>query len=199
MKLPVISWIVCVLALLGLFAWGGLRVVGVEPATQTSGQALVGGDWTLVDGQGNTRSNKDFLGQYQLVYFGFTHCPDICPTSLLLMDSALKGLGEKAKKVTPIFITLDPERDTPEAVGQYVSHFNDRMVGLSGTPEQVARAAEAFKVYYRKVEDPQSAMGYVVDHSGFMYLMGPDGAYITHFPHSISEQSLTDGLNAAIR
>lgn len=201
MKLPVIRWILCVLALLGLFAWGGLHIVGVTPTAsdRSSGTALIGGDWTLVDGTGMVRTSSDFRGQYQLVYFGFTHCPDICPTSLLLIDAALTALGSKADKVTPIFITLDPERDSPEAVGQYVSHFNPRMVGLSGSPEQVARAAEAYKVYYRKVEDPQSAMGYVVDHSGFIYLMGPDGAYITHFPHTISEQSLTEGLNAAIR
>ncbi|PZP86007.1 MAG: SCO family protein [Azospirillum brasilense] len=197
MKLPVLSWIVCVLGLIGLVAWLG---TGIVPVTKNKGgEALVGGPFSLTAPDGSTVTDRDLRGKYALVYFGFTHCPDICPTSLLLMQNALDQLGAKGKKVTPVFITLDPERDTPEIVGNYVSNFGDRFVGLTGTPEQIRAAADAYKVYYSKVEDENSALGYIIDHSGFMFLMDPDGKYVTHFPHSIAEQSLTEGLDAAIR
>ena len=200
MKIPVLSWIVCVLAAVGLLAWLGSDMVPLtKDAPQTKGEALIGGDFSLVDGTGKPMTNKDFLGKYTLIYFGFTHCPDICPTSLLLIQNAINHLGDKGKKVQPIFITLDPERDTPAVVGPYVQHFGPGLIGLTGSAEQIKQAAQAYKIYYRKVEDTESAMGYVIDHSGFMYLMGPDGKYITHFPHTIAEQSLTDGLAAAIK
>lgn len=200
MKLPVLSWILCVLALIGLLAWLGTDLMPApRDKGRESGKPLVGGDFSLVDSTGRTVTQKDLEGSYTLVYFGFTHCPDICPTSLLVIQNAVKNLHDKGNNVKRVFITLDPERDTPEVVGKYVSHFGDGMVGLSGTPAQIKQAADAFKVYYRKVEDKDSAMGYVIDHSGFIYLMGPDGAYVTHFPHTISEQTLTDGLAAAIK
>lgn len=187
------------LILIGGLAWMGTNVVNVNSKQSAQGEALVGGSFSLVDGKGNIVTDADFRGRYMLVYFGFTHCPDICPTSLLLIQNALTQLGAASKKVTPIFITLDPERDTPEVVGKYVTHFGKTMVGLSGTPEQIRAVTQAYKVYYRKVEEENSAMGYVIDHSGFMYLMGPDGNYITHFPHSISEQGLITGLANAVK
>lgn len=199
MKLPVISWIVCVLALIGLVAWLGTGIVGVSRPARDTNKALIGGDFTLVDQNGTTVQARDFRGKYMLVYFGFTHCPDICPTSLLLIGNALEALGENGKKVVPIFISLDPERDTPAVLHDYVQHFGPRMVGLTGSMEQVKAAAEAYKVYFSKVEDEESALGYSVDHSGFMYLMGPDGTYITHFPHTIAEQSLVDGLREKVQ
>jgi protein SCO1/2 len=197
MKLPVLSWIICVLGLIGLVAWLG---TGVVPVTKNKGgEPLIGGSFTLTAPDGTNVTDRDLRGKYALVYFGFTHCPDICPTSLLLMQNALEQLGAKGKKVTPVFITLDPERDTPEIVGNYVNNFGDRFVGLTGTPEQIRAVADAYKVYYSKVEDENSALGYIIDHSGFMFLMDPNGKYVTHFPHSIAEQSLTEGLDAAIR
>lgn len=200
MKLPVLSWIVCVLALIGLLAWGGTRVVAVAPdrPTVATGTALIGGAFTLVDGKGKGWTDKDFRGRYALVYFGFTHCPDICPTTLLTIANALTQIN-KPKRIVPVFITLDPERDTPKAVTDYVAHFGDAFIGLSGTPAQIKQAADAYKVYYTKVEQPGSAMEYVIDHSGFVYLMGPDGQYVTHVAHGISEQALTEKLNAAIK
>lgn len=199
MRLPVLSWIVCVLVLIGLLAWLGSTIAPVSKGAEAQGEALIGGDFSLIDGTGKTVTNKDFRGKYMLVYFGFTHCPDICPTSLLLIQNAINQLGDKGKQVVPMFITLDPERDTPDAVGKYVAHFGPSFVGLSGSPAQIKQAADAYKIYYRKVQEPDSAMGYVIDHSGFMYLMDPDGKYVTHFPHTIAEQSLTDGLAAAIK
>ena len=114
------------------------------PAVQTSGKALIGGPFTLVDQTGKTVTDQDFRGRYMLVFFGFTHCPDICPAELQVMSAALDELGPKADEVVPVFITLDPERDTQAAMGAYVKNFGSRFVGLTGSPEQIAAAAKAY-------------------------------------------------------
>ncbi|MBN8543882.1 MAG: SCO family protein [Alphaproteobacteria bacterium] len=195
MKRSVLSWLVMVLALAGLMAYVGPTFFNVtSPPVKSTGKALIGGAFTLVDGTGNTVTEKSFAGKYMLVFFGFTHCPDICPTSLLVTKNALEKIGSKAEKLTPIFITIDPERDTVDVVGRYVQNFGTQFVGLSGTPEQIKQAADAYKVYYQKVEDKDSGIGYVMDHSGFIYLMDPEGNYVTHFPHTISEQALAEAL-----
>lgn len=198
MKNIVTSWVVCVLALVALFAWLG-RDFGPDMA-RDDGVAtnLIRGKFSLTDAAGKTVTERDFRGRYMLVYFGFTHCPDICPTSLLLMQNALRKLGDKANNVQPIFITLDPERDSPKITGDYARHFGST-IGLSGTPEQIAAAAENFKVYYSKSEDKSSALGYMVDHSGFIYLMGRDGNYITHFAHTAGEREIEEGLKKHVR
>ena len=115
------------------------------PAVQTSGKALIGGPFTLVDQTGKTVTDQDFRGRYMLVFFGFTHCPDICPAELQVMSAALDELGPKADEVVPVFITLDPERDTQAAMGAYVKNFGSRFVGLTGSPEQIAAAAKAYQ------------------------------------------------------
>ncbi|MFZ4124886.1 MAG: SCO family protein [Rickettsiales bacterium] len=195
MKRSVASWLIMVLGLAGLMAYVGPTFLNVAPPpVRSSGEALIGGPFTLVDGTGSTVTEKNFAGKYTLVFFGFTHCPDICPTSLLVTKNALDKIGEKAKKLVPIFITIDPERDNVDVVGRYVRNFGTAFVGLTGSPEQIKQAADAYKVYYQKVEDKGSGMGYVMDHSGFIYLMGPDGKYLTHFPHTISEQALAEAL-----
>lgn len=198
MKKIVLSWVICVLGLVGLFAWLGTGLTTNGNDAQ-SGDALVRADFTLQTGGGKTVTDKDLRGRYLLVYFGFTHCPDICPTSLLLMSNATAKLGDKVAKVQPIFISVDPERDTPKIASDYASHFGKNVLGLSGTPEQVKHAADSFKVYYSKVEDKDSALGYVVDHSGFIYLMGPDGKYLAHYAHNVSEQELTKGLQRYVK
>lgn len=169
---------------------------GVTGMTTSPAAAAIGGPFTLVDGQGETVTEKDFAGQYTLVYFGYTFCPDVCPTSLSITAQALSLLPEdKAAKVTPVFITVDPQRDTPAMVGEYVSHFHPRMVGLTGTEEQVKAAARAYKVFYQRVDeeggDPDA---YVMDHSSVTYLMGPDGALVTHFSHGIPPKDMADRL-----
>lgn len=197
MKKIVISWIICVLALVWLLVW-----VSRDTSPQIgkpADKALITADFTLQDGKGKTVRATDFRGRYLLVYFGFTHCPDICPTTLLLMQNALSKTGAVAKKIQPVFITVDPERDTPEAVADYAGHFGASMIGLSGTAKQIRHAADSFKVYYSKVEDKGSALGYVVDHSGFIYLMAPDGSYVTHFAATVSEQELQKELISHVR
>ena len=162
----------------------------------TSGKALVGGPFALVDQTGKTVTDQDFRGSYMLVFFGFTHCPDICPAELQVMAAALDELGPKAEKVVPIFITLDPERDTPEVTGDYVKNFGKNFVGLTGSPEAIAEAAKAYRVAYSKFvpEGQEGSNNYSVDHSALVYLMGPDGKYLTHFPYGTPAQKMSETL-----
>ncbi|MEE9544259.1 MAG: SCO family protein [Rhodospirillales bacterium] len=144
----------------------------------------IGGPFTLVDHNGNTVTDADFHGRYMLIYFGYTFCPAVCPTSTIMMAHALEQLGEEAEKVVPIFITVDPERDRPEDLKEYVPHFHPRLVGLSGTPEQIAVATEAYKVYVAKILEKGwwgVVDDYFVYHSDVIYFMGPDGKYLDHF------------------
>jgi protein SCO1/2 len=129
-----------------------------------------------------------------LVFFGFTHCPDICPAELQVMSAALDQLGDEAHKVVPIFITLDPERDTQAVIADYVKHFGSNFVGLTGSPEAVAAAAKAYRVAYAKVEIQGAADGYTVDHSALVYLMGTDGEYVTHFVYGTSADKMAETL-----
>ncbi|SCA58208.1 Classical-complement-pathway C3/C5 convertase [Candidatus Terasakiella magnetica] len=172
-----------------------------EPVSKSTGEVAIGGDFTLVDPKGNTVTNKDLLGSYTLMYFGYTFCPDVCPTGLQTAASALDLLPmRKSNKVVSLFITVDPERDTPEVMGEYVKHFHKSLVGLTGTVEQVTQTAKAYKIYFKKVvEEGKPADEYLMDHSAFQYLMGPDGKYVTHFPHGISPEDMAEKLKAYIR
>ena len=180
-------------ALLGAYA----LLLNSSPGdrVQSSGKALVGGPFTLVDPSGKTVTDQNFRGRYMLIFFGYTHCPDICPAELQVMAAALDQLGPKAAKVVPIFITLDPERDTPEAVGAYVKNFGSNIVGLTGSTEAVAAAAKAYRVSFSKFQDENSGTNYTIDHSALAYLMGTDGEYITHIPYGTSVAQMLDTLN----
>jgi protein SCO1/2 len=180
-------------ALLGAYAL--LLNSGPGDRVETSGKALVGGPFTLVDASGKTVTDQNFRGRYMLIFFGFTHCPDICPAELQVMAAALDQLGDKAKKVVPIFITLDPERDTPEAVGAYVKNFSPNIVGLTGSMDAISAAAKAYRVSFSKFQDPTGGENYTIDHSAFAYLMGTDGEYITHIPYGTSVAQMVDILN----
>ena len=138
----------------------------------------VGGPFRLVDHTGREVSEADYRGKVALIFFGFTFCPDVCPTELSNMAAAMDQLGPQADRVVPIFVTVDPERDTVPRMADYVALFHPRIVGLTGSPEQVAAAARAFRVYYAKATPP-GATEYVMDHSAFTYVLGPDGAVRT--------------------
>ncbi|MBX3445722.1 MAG: SCO family protein [Parvibaculaceae bacterium] len=160
-----------------------------NPGGSAPAAASVGGPFTLVNHEGETVTEADFRGRYMLLYFGFTFCPDVCPTELGAMAAAIKALGEKGEQVTPVLITVDPERDTPEVMARYVALFHPRLVGLTGTPEQIDAAAKAWHVFYRKAEDESSSAGYTMDHSSIVFLMGPDGEYLKLFrPHTSPEE-----------
>ncbi len=170
--------------------------VSITGPTTSQGTALVGGPFELVDQDGEPRSAADFRGRYMLVYFGYTYCPDICPTSLLSMTQGLDLLAETdpeaAVKVAPIFITVDPERDTVETMAAYASSFHEDLVALTGTAEQVAGAAKAYRVYYTRYDD--GGGDYLMDHTSLIYLMGPDGAYLSHFGHTAQADEIAAGL-----
>ena len=170
---------------------------GGQPV-QSSGTALVGGPFALVGTDGKPVTDRDFRGRYMLIFFGFTHCPDICPAELQVIAQALEQLGDKAKNVVPIFITLDPERDTPEAMGNYVKSFGPNFVGLTGSPEAIAATAKAYRVSYAKVENKESAADYSVDHSALVYLMDPEGRYVTHFSYGLSAEQMAEKLGKSL-
>jgi protein SCO1/2 len=129
-----------------------------------------------------------------LVFFGFTHCPDICPAELQVIAQALDKLGDKAKQVVPVFITVDPERDTPPVMAEYVKSFGPEFVGLTGSPEAIAAAAKAYRIAYTKVENRESPGDYNVDHSALVYLMDPEGRYVTHFSYSTNADQMAEKL-----
>ena len=145
-----------------------------------SGEALIGGPFELVDQNGSTVTDQTFKGKLMLIYFGFTFCPDACPTALGVMSAALDKLDVAADRVVPIFITVDPDRDTQPVMKDYVSNFHPRMMGLTGTPEQIAKVAKAYRVFYQKASGT-APDDYVMDHTLLIYLMDGEGKYLTHF------------------
>jgi protein SCO1/2 len=193
--------IVVVGFLIGALGGAGLLVLtrGM-PAheVETSGKALIGGPFTLVDQNGKQVTDKDFRGRYMLVFFGYTHCPDVCPAELQVMSQALDDLGPKASGIVPVFISLDPERDTPEVIGAYVKNFGPSFVGLTGSPEQVAQAAKAYRVSYSKfyANGQDNKNDYSVDHSTFLYLMDRNGEYVTHFNFGTSPHKMAEALRS---
>jgi protein SCO1/2 len=140
------------------------------------GIASVGGPFEMVDHTGKTVTEADFRGKPSVYFFGFTHCPDVCPTTLYEMSTYLEDLGEDADKLNVAFVTVDPERDTPEVMSDYITPFDDHIVGLSGTPDQVAAMTKAFRVYSRRVDQDDGE--YTMDHTATIYLMDADGKFV---------------------
>ncbi len=170
----------------------------MEPKT-VSGEGVVvaptgiGGPFKLTSDAGKTVTEKDFAGKYALVYFGYSFCPDVCPTGLQNIASGLDKLGDDAKKVVPVFVSVDPDRDTPDQLAQYVDLFHPDMVGLTGSAEDIKKVAKKFRVYYalHKDKDPDN---YPVDHSSFTYLMGPDWKIVAVFRHDATPVNIADAL-----
>ena len=171
---------------------------GSERAVMTSGKALIGGPFKLIDQHGKTVTDRDFRGRFMLVFFGFTHCPDICPAELQVMSASLEALGPQGEEVVPIFITLDPERDTPEVMTGYVKNFGSAFVGLTGSPEAIAEAAKAYRVAYSKFQEDESSSDYSIDHSALVYLMGKDGEFVTHFAYGTPAEKMVEALRRYI-
>jgi len=164
-------------------------------AMQLPASMQLGGPFTLVNQDGRTVTEADFKGQLLVAYFGYTFCPDVCPTELGGIASAMDLLTpEEAERATPALFTIDPERDTPEQLKAYVSNFHPRMVGLTGSAEQVAQAAKRFRVFYAKVERPEMSE-YLMDHSSFIYLIGNGGQVLA----LLRPQSSPETIAAAIR
>ncbi|MBR0758383.1 SCO family protein [Bradyrhizobium jicamae] len=190
------------IAYAGVGLWLTLApVLAAEPAPPTRSAAEimdilmwnrepVGGPFALTDQAGHARTNEDFRGKLMLVYFGFTTCPDVCPTDLQAIGLALDKLGPDAGNVQPIFITVDPERDTAEHLAEYVPLFHPRLIGLTGSAAEVRKVADAYKVYYAKV--PLKDGDYSVDHTAYIYLMDRDGNYLGFFPPGTSAERMVE-------
>jgi protein SCO1/2 len=194
------------LALAGLLTGAALGALALHtggslPAgqTETTGRATVGGPFNLIDQTGKHVTDKDYRGKYMLVFFGYTNCPDICPAGLQVMSAALDKLRHRADDIVPIFITLDPGRDTPEKMASYVKSFHPRLVGLTGSDGEVAAAAKAYRVYYQKVADDKDPSQYSIDHSAIFYLMGKDGTLLTPIPHTNDVDQLALALDKALK
>jgi protein SCO1/2 len=180
---------------------GGVFLVARQPEESGSGGVSVpggvsvGGPFALTNDHGAAVTDATYRGRWMLVYFGYTFCPDVCPTELQTIAGALDKLGPQAAQVTPLFVTVDPARDTPAALADYVKLFDDRIVGLTGTDAQIASVARAYRVYYAK-DTPKDSSTYLMDHSSFMYLMGPDGKFRALFRQGMSAQELADAIHA---
>lgn len=179
---------IAVAAILAVYVW---REDG-------GGIARIGGPFVLVDHTGAERTEADLKGRHALIYFGYSFCPDVCPTALADMLIALDELGPAAARVQPVFITIDPDRDTPAVLKDYIPNFHPRLIGLSGSAAQVSRAARAYRVYYAKVDDPNAGDNYLMDHSSVIYLMDPDGRYLTHFSHGTGPETMAKRLRELV-
>ncbi len=153
------------------------------------------GPFNLVDHDGQAVTDRDYLGRYVLIFFGYSHCPDICPTSLAVMAAAIDSLGHAGERVQPLFISVDPARDTPQRLAAYAAHFHPRLIGLTGSPAQIAAAARTYSARYRRADPDDAGPDYLIDHTGAIYLLGPDGGGLALFPHDIS----ADEIAAVIR
>lgn len=180
-----------------------LPVAGQVPAGHNAGESVpnaVVPRYLLQDPNGRAVTNEDFLGRFQLIAFGYTSCPDVCPTTLLEMKEVLKHLGDKASQLQPIFITVDPERDSAQVMREYTSAFDPRILGLRGSEDLTRRAAAEFRVRYEKVRDPAAPPGsYTVDHSAGMILLGPDGRAALRFAYATPAQKVAERIDALMQ
>jgi cytochrome oxidase Cu insertion factor (SCO1/SenC/PrrC family) len=169
------------------------------PRTGTAPEVKIGGPFTLTDHTGRPVTEKDFRGKAMLIFFGYTYCPDVCPTSLTEISAAMDKLGPSADKVVPILVSIDPERDTPEVLKDYVAHFHPSIVGLTGTPEQIKQAARVYRVYFAKVPDKGGDKdAYLMDHSSVIYLMGPDGKFLAHFSTQTDAETMAAKIKSLL-
>jgi cytochrome oxidase Cu insertion factor (SCO1/SenC/PrrC family) len=157
----------------------------------------IGGPFTLTDHTGHLRSDTEFRGKLMPIYFGYTYCPDICPADLMTISQAVDALGEAGEAVQPVFITIDPERDTVERLADYVPSFHPRLIGLTGTPADIRHVALAYKAYYAKREG-QEGEDYTVDHTGVTYLVGRDGQYLGFVPPQTTPERLVEVIRAQL-
>jgi len=188
-------------AILALLIAGAIALAGCSGAAPVGEQPLagadIGGDFALTASDGRTVRWNDFAGKYRVVYFGYAFCPDVCPTDMQRVAQGLKLLKtsdpQLAANIQPIFITLDPERDTQAVVGEFAAAFSPDIIGLTGTPDQIAAAAKAFRIFYAKGEAVAGG-GYLVDHSNIVYLFGPSGEPLATLPVDLGGEAVAAEL-----
>ena len=190
--------------LLGLLIADFYREKQANPIRSNNARVDVGGDFTLVDTKGVTRTQADFADKYMLIYFGFSFCPDVCPMALDIMGGALDQLsaldGAKADAVQPVFISIDPERDTPEAMAEYIQYFHPNLIGLTGSQAQIDAVTKAYRVYAARAPAmPGDAPdAYMMDHSSIFYLMDKSNQFVAHFDHSTTPEKMAAQLSALL-
>jgi len=184
MAKPKLILILSAVLLAGLAGYFVLPLTKAPPTAQQNSKALIGGSFSLIDHHGNKVTDQDYRGKYMLIYFGYTYCPDVCPTELQIMTDALDQLPkETLAQIAPLFITVDPERDTVPIMAQYVAAFHPAMIGLTGSKEQIRAVKSAYRVYAAREKTPEGgdAAAYLMSHTSYIYLMDRKGDYITHF------------------
>ena len=184
-------------ALLAIVAGAGLMFAltpGQPPEQSSAPSAAIGGPFTLVDVKGETVTDQSYRGKWMLIYFGYTFCPDACPTALTNISLALAKLGLDADKIVPLFITVDPKRDTPKVMADYLQSFDPRIVGLTGSQAQTDSAAKAYRVYL--AAQKSDGNDYLVDHSAFFYVMNPEGKFVNIIAGAASGDQMADKLRA---
>ncbi len=195
-KQALIPYLLLLLALAGGVLWHESRQIPGLGKVVSTGTADVGGPFRLTDQTGKTVTDRDFRGRYMLIYFGYSSCPDVCPTTLGVVAEALEKIGSQGRKVVPILITIDPERDTPRLLADYVKAFGPQFVGLTGSVEAIKDVEKKYRVYATK--RPLEKGGYGMDHSSVLYLMGPNGKLISFYDEAISPDDLAKELRQKI-
>ena len=200
-KQALIPYLLLVAALAGGLLWHESELVPGLGRTVVTGQATVGGPFRLIDQSGKVVSDGDFRGRYMLVYFGYSFCPDVCPTTLSIMAQALDKMGADGSRIVPVFITVDPARDTPKVLADYMKAFGPQFVGLTGSPAAIKEVEKEYRVYaVKRPLDPSkgNGSGYGMDHSSVLYLMGPNGKLVSFYDEAISPDDLAKDLKQKI-
>ncbi|HEY4076907.1 MAG TPA: SCO family protein [Rhizomicrobium sp.] len=199
-KQALIPYLLLAAALAGGVLWYESEQVPRLGQVVSAGKADVGGPFRLTDQTGKTLSDTDFRGRYMLIYFGYSFCPDVCPTTLSVIAQALDKLGSDGKRIVPVFITIDPERDTPKVLADYMKAFGQNFVGLTGSAAEIKAVEKKYRVYaVKKPVDPNNPKrGYGMDHSSVLYLMGPDGKLVTFYDEAIPADELAKDLRGKI-
>ncbi len=207
-RIRIILWLLIATAAAIVGAQLVLQTITNDQATRTAeeqartakevAREVVTGEFSLIDHHGNPVKDEDYRGYWLLIFFGYTHCPDVCPTSLGVVGLVMDELGPDADKVQPLFITIDPARDTPEIMAEYVADFHPRIIGLSGSSEQIKAAAHSHRAYYAKaptMEGLEEVVGeYAMDHSAYLYLMDSEGVYAHVFSPTDTVEEIAAGI-----
>ena len=198
-KTVIVGILISALAMVGAIfvgiKTGQFDATNAPQTAAESTRALIGGPFVLTDQTGDQVTEADLLGHYSLVAFGYTYCPDICPLTQQTIAAALDELGRRGDQIVPYLITIDPQRDTVEVLAEYARHFHPRLVALTGTPEQIAEAASVFRIFYGRTGPPvEGAQEYLMEHTSIVYVMGPDGNYVTHFTHATPVDEMVQRL-----
>lgn len=190
-------YMIAALLVIAAGVWSVYLLNENTPTAEQNSRALIGGPFSLTNHLNQPVTDKDFLGKYMMVYFGYTYCPDICPMDLQIMTDALEMLDPSIlEQITPVFVSVDPERDTVEIMAEYIEYFHEDLIGLTGTVEQVEAAKSEYRVYASKADDTED---YIVDHTAYTYLMDKDGYLLNHFNHAEDPERMAAKITSLIQ